>query len=212
MSIFEVRDDLYKVCLVGDGGVGKTAIVERFLGRGFASTYNLTIGTNICTHTVNVDGTRIKFQIWDLAGQKRFEFVRSTFYRGSHAIVMVFDVTNPNSLANLHEWKIEILQNLGKSHHDIPIVLLGNKSDLQQKLLIDQDGISKFKDELKMEFHADSTAFMYTSALSGMNVEESFEALGLLLLKKRKPQIYIDKTPNNFEHLSHLPSSRPSKA
>ena len=113
MSIFEVKDDLYKICLVGDGGVGKTAIVERFLGKGFASTYHLTIGTNICTHTVDVDGTRVKFQIWDLAGQQRFEFVRSTFYRGSHAIIMVFDVTNPTSLSNLHEWKIEILQNLG---------------------------------------------------------------------------------------------------
>ena len=135
MSIFEVKDDLYKICLVGDGGVGKTAIVERFLGKGFASTYNLTIGTNICTHTVDVDGTNVKFQIWDLAGQQRFEFVRSMFYRGSHGIVMVFDVTNPNSLSNLHEWKNEILQNLDHRHHDIPIVLLGNKSDLQQKLL-----------------------------------------------------------------------------
>ena len=209
MSIFEVKDDLYKICLVGDGGVGKTAIVERFLGRGFASTYNLTIGTNICTHTVDVDGTRVKFQIWDLAGQQRFEFVRSTFYRGSHAIVMVFDVTNPNSLANLHEWKIEILTNLGKNHHDIPIVLLGNKADLQQKLLIGQDAISNFKDQLKMEFHVYSTAFMYTSALSGMNVEESFEALGLLLLKKKNPNSYIDKTPNNLEIPTNLRSSRP---
>ncbi|MHA1975307.1 MAG: Rab family GTPase [Candidatus Hodarchaeales archaeon] len=213
MSIFEVKDDLYKICLVGDGGVGKTAIVERFLGKGFASTYNLTIGTNICTHTVDVDGTRVKFQIWDLAGQQRFEFVRSTFYRGSRAIVMVFDVTNPTSLTNLHEWKIEILQNLGgKRNHNIPIVLLGNKADLQQKLLIDQDAISKFRDALQMEFHADSTAFMYTSALSGMNVEESFEALGLLLLKKKNPQFHIDKTPNNLEAPTNLRPTRLSNA
>ncbi len=212
MSIFEIKSDLYKVCLVGDGGVGKTAIVERFLGKGFASTYNLTIGTNICTHTVDVDGSKVKFQIWDLAGQQRFEFVRSTFYRGSHAIVMVFDVTNPVSLANLSEWKIEVLQNLGDAHHDIPIVLLGNKSDLQQKLLIDQDAISNFKDELQMEFHADSTAFMYTSALSGMNVEEAFEVLGLLLLKKKDPEIYIDKTLNKLEFSANLSSTKPSNA
>ncbi len=212
MSIFEVKDDLYKICLVGDGGVGKTAIVERFLGKGFASTYNLTIGTNICTHTVDVDGTKVKFQIWDLAGQQRFEFVRSMFYRGSHAIVMVFDVTNPNSLSNLHEWKNEILQNLDHRHHAIPIVLLGNKSDLQQKLLIDQDAISNFKDELQMEFHADSTAFMYTSARSGMNIEESFEVLGLLLLKKKNPQSYIDKTSGKFKIPTNLHSIGPSNA
>jgi small GTP-binding protein len=212
MNIFEVKDDLYKICLIGDGGVGKTAIVERFLGNGFASTYNLTIGTNICTHTVDVDGKRIKFQIWDLAGQQRFEFVRSTFYRGSHGIVMVFDVTNPNSLTNLHEWKNEILKNMNGKHQNLPIVLLGNKSDLQHKLVIEQDAISNFKDELQMEFHAESTAFMYTSALSGMNIEESFEVLGLLLLKKKNPQIFIDKNPSDFKIETNLSSPKSSNA
>jgi len=115
-------------------------------------------------------------------------------------------------LANLHEWTIEILQNLGEKQHNIPIVLLGNKSDLQQKLLIEQDAISKFKDELRMQFHADSTAFMYTSALSGMNIEESFEVLGLLLLKKKNPNFSIDKTPNKFEYSPNVPSTRPSNA
>jgi len=187
MDLFDIRDDLYKVCIVGDGGVGKTAITERFLGNSFSSNYLLTIGCNILTHTTDIDDTSIKFQMWDLAGQQRFEFVRSTFYRGSHGIIMIFDLTRPETLRNLREWKFEILNNIRKI--PIPVVLLGNKSDLQNKQLIDAETISHFREELKMEFSTDTVPFLYTSALSGMNVLEAFEALGYLLLK-RKPQPY----------------------
>ena len=187
MGMFDIREDLYKVCIVGDGSVGKTAISERFLGGSFSTAYNLTIGTNICTHETQIDGDRkLKFQIWDLAGQQRFEFVRSTFYRGSHGIIMVFDVTNPTSFTNLREWAFEIIQNLGERKLPLPIELLGNKSDLQIKQLIDQESISLFREELKMDFLCDSVPFLYTSALSGMNVNEAFEALGHLLLTKQK--------------------------
>ena len=186
MSIFDIKDSLYKVCIVGDGSVGKTAITERFLGGLFSSAYNLTIGTNISTHEIKVNGEkRIKFQIWDLAGQQRFEFVRSTFYSGSHGIVMVFDVTNPDSFVNLREWSFEILQNYGQHNLPLPIVLLGNKSDLQTKQIISQDSIANFREVLKLDFQSDSIPFLYTSAISGMNINEAFEALGHLLLKKK---------------------------
>ncbi|MHA1542672.1 MAG: Rab family GTPase [Candidatus Hodarchaeales archaeon] len=189
LDLFDIRDDLYKICMVGDGGVGKTAVTERFLGKGFSSNYKLTIGVDILTHTTDIDDTSIKYQIWDLAGQQRFEFVRSTFYKGAHGIIMVFDLTRPDTLLNLREWKIEILSNIGKN--SIPVVLLGNKSDLENKQLIDVETISHFREELKMEFQYDTVPFLYTSALSGMNVLEAFEALGYLLLK-RKPLIASD--------------------
>ena len=184
MDLFDIRDDLYKICMVGDGGVGKTAITERFLGKGFSSSYHLTIGTNILTHTVDIDDSSIKFQIWDLAGQQRFEFVRSTFYRGSHGIIMIFDLTRPDTLQNLREWKFEILNNIG-DRGKLPVVLLGNKSDLQEKQLIDTETITNFRDELKIEFRSDTVPFLFTSARSGMNVLEAFEALGYLLLKQK---------------------------
>lgn len=190
MNLFDIRDDLYKICMVGDGGVGKTAITERFLGKGFSSNYKLTIGVDILTHTTDIDDASIKYQIWDLAGQQRFEFVRSTFYRGAHGIIMMFDLTRPDTLLNLREWKFEILNNVSKKQ-GLPVVLLGNKSDLQDKQLIDAETISHFREELKMEFQYDTVPFLYTSALSGMNVQAAFEALGHLLLKG-KPQPYSD--------------------
>ena len=196
MSIFKVKDDLFKVCLVGDGSVGKTAITERFLGKDFSAHYNLTIGTNICTHALEIVGTgaRVKFQIWDLAGQQRFEFVRSTFYRGSHAAVMVFDVTNPDSFTNLKEWKFEILQNISPRNIPLPVVLIGNKCDLQREELIKPTEIATLREELKLDFRIESIPFLYTSALSGMNINESFEALGHLLIQKRFPE-NLEKVP-----------------
>ncbi|MHA1973107.1 MAG: Rab family GTPase, partial [Candidatus Hodarchaeales archaeon] len=137
-SFLEGKENLYKVTMVGDGGTGKTSIVEQYLGNGFSVGYKLTIGTSISTHTTAIDGREIKYQIWDLAGQQRFEFVRSTFYRGSHALVMVFDVTRPTTLENLREWKFEALRNIGKEP-PFPVILLGNKVDLQHKALITQE-------------------------------------------------------------------------
>ena len=176
----------FKIALAGDGAVGKTSIRERYMGKGFSSSYLKTIGADFATKKITIDENQITFQIWDLAGQQRFEFVRATFYRGSHGIIMVFDVTNPTSFVNLREWSYEILQNLGNRNLPLPIVLLGNKSDLQTKQLISQDSISTFREELKLEFQSDSIPFLYTSALSGMNIEEAFEVLGHLLLSKQK--------------------------
>ena len=183
-NLFEINNRLFKICLIGDGGTGKSSIVERFLGKGFSIGYNLTIGTNICTHTATVEDREIKFQIWDLAGQQRFEFVRKTFYRGSQAVMMVFDLTRPETLKNLREWKQEVLKNVGHSV-PFPVVLLGNKCDLQQKIVITQEEITKFRNELRIDFLCD-VPFLLTSALSGMNVHEAFEILGYQLLQHRQ--------------------------
>ena len=183
-NLFETNDRLFKIVMVGDGGTGKTSIVERFLGNTFSLGYNLTIGTNICTHTTIVEDRELKFQIWDLAGQQRFEFVRATFYRGSQAVMMVFDLTRPDTLKNLREWKQEVLRNIG---HNIPFpcVLLGNKCDLQQKIVITQEEITKFRNELRIDFLCD-VPFLLTSALSGMNIYEAFEILGYQVLHHRQ--------------------------
>ncbi|MHA1228988.1 MAG: Rab family GTPase [Candidatus Hodarchaeales archaeon] len=192
MGFFEGKSNLYKVCIIGDGGTGKTSIVEQYLGNRFSVGYKLTIGTSISTHTTAINGREIKFQIWDLAGQQRFEFVRATFYRGSHAVVMVFDLTRPTTLENLREWKCETLRNIGKKP-PFPAILLANKADLQHKALITQEMITNFRNELKIDFQFD-VPFLFTSALSGMNIYEAFEILGLILVKNHR-NIYRRDSP-----------------
>jgi small GTP-binding protein len=181
------QGSLYKICLVGDGGVGKTTIVERYLGNSFRAGYQLTIGAEIKVYSQNIDGKVIKFQIWDLAGQSRFKFVRSSFYRGSHAVIMVFDLTNLETLYNLFAWKSEILSNIG---YEVPLIILGNKNDLKDQ--IEKEIVKEVIKEIRYEFILDEVPYFTTSAYSGQNIIESFTSLGRIL--NRTPPIALQQT------------------
>jgi small GTP-binding protein len=166
-----------KICLIGDGGVGKTSLRERLLGEGFESTYLLTIGADFATYETIIDDRQYKFQIWDLAGQQRFDVVRAVYYRGSHGAIMVFDQTRPDSFTNLEEWKKEMFTHVGRK---IPFIVLGNKSDLKSR--IDQEALKEFITNSEKDFSFLNVQFIIpyldTSARTSYNVEEAFMALG----------------------------------
>lgn len=187
ISLEQNQGSLYKICLVGDGGVGKTSIVDRYLGNNFPIRYKLTIGAEIKVHTQNIDEKDVKFQIWDLAGQSRFKFVRSSFYRGSHAVIMVFDLTRLETLFNLFAWKSEILTNIG---YEVPLIILGNKKDLQEQ--IEKEIVKGAINKLRYEFVLDEVPYFTTSAYSGHNIIESFTSLGRIL--NRIPPIAIEQS------------------
>ena len=124
-----------KLLLCGDGSVGKTAIRERYLGKGFQSNYMMTIGADfavkeIAGTTKEGEAYTIKCSIWDLSGQLNFKDVRSIYYKGSHAMIMVYDCTNRSSFTNLTFWIEEI-----KKHTNIngmTMLLIANKTDLRE--------------------------------------------------------------------------------
>lgn len=171
---------LMKIVLTGDGGVGKTALRERYLGRGFQSKYMMTIGADFALKESTIDGRSIKFQIWDLAGQTRFGAVRSVYYLGCLGALLLFDVTRRESFENLQSWIKEIWTHNGKGI--IPIVILGNKADLRDQ---HPDSISNAVAERYCEKLSEQTRpqgfdirFMETSAKTGLNVGEAFDMLG----------------------------------
>lgn len=181
MDLFErYQEQLYKVCLVGDGGVGKSAILERFLGieEMFQCGYKPTIGTEIGVKSIIIDEIEMKLQIWDIAGQPHFEFVRASFYKGSCAIIMVFDQTTPHTLYHLNKWKNEVMANVNRA---IPFLVVGNKADLQST--IDLEEIRSFIENFKHETPSKSLPFLFTSALTGRNIKEVFEILGRSILE-----------------------------
>lgn len=184
-SLESNQGSLFKICIVGDGGVGKTAIIDRFLGKKFQTGYQLTIGAEIKVYAQDIDGKEIKYQIWDLAGQPRFKFVRSSFYKGSHAVIMVFDLTEIESLFNLFSWKQEVFKNIG---YVIPLMILGNKNDLQDPIekRIIRDCIKK----LKYEFLLAEISYFSTSALNGQNISDAFRAIGRILLRTPLIDLY----------------------
>lgn len=180
---------LAKICLLGDGEVGKTSLINRYLGKGFTSEYSPTLGSDFLSKQVSLDtkyGAKdLRFQIWDLAGQPAFNQVRKIYYKGSAGAFIVFDLTQPRSLENMKSWLKEFSKNI-----ELPsssIIVLGNKMDLIDEIKISFDTardyianhlVNKFPNiDIQIEYYT-------TSAKTGRNVNQAFSALGERIIDK----------------------------
>uniref|UniRef100_A0A7R9YY16 Uncharacterized protein n=1 Tax=Chlamydomonas euryale TaxID=1486919 RepID=A0A7R9YY16_9CHLO len=157
-------DYLFKLLLIGDSGVGKSCLLLRFADDTYTESYISTIGVDFKIRTVDLDGKVIKLQIWDTAGQERFRTITSSYYRGAHGIIVVYDVTDQDSFNNVKQWLNEIDR---YASENVNKLLVGNKSDLESKKVVDSATAKAFADELGIPF-------LETSAKSAANVEQAF--------------------------------------
>ena len=167
-----------KVLLTGAAAVGKTSLVQRFIKNRFAANYKLTVGVDILTKDVEFkQGEVATLSIWDIGGQQRFEFIRSTFYKGAAGALLVFDLTREQTYIEVRKWLTEIRQFAGQ---DIPFVLIGNKYDLLEDVgeVIDRD-------EARALAESEGSIYIETSAKTGINVDEAFTELTRRIIKSR---------------------------
>ena len=108
-------DHLFKLLLIGDSGVGKTCLIIRFAEDNFNNTYISTIGIDFKIHTVDIEGKKIKLQVWDIAGQEQFKTITTAYYRGAIGIILVYDITDEKSFENIQNWVKSIKECLGWS-------------------------------------------------------------------------------------------------
>ncbi|MFW9846867.1 MAG: GTP-binding protein [Candidatus Thorarchaeota archaeon] len=171
-------DYRFKVVMLGDGAVGKTAITTRFTLGGFEADYKRTIGSDFAIKELELKDIKstVKLQVWDLAGQPRFEIVRQGFYRGARGGLLVYDVTRRRTFLNIARWKEECFENL---KYTIPLVVVANKVDLADSRVI------KTKEG---EQYAKENNFLYveSSALTGENVEEAYATLCRVMIEEGK--------------------------
>ncbi|XP_028176464.1 ras-related protein Rab-1A isoform X2 [Ostrinia furnacalis] len=162
-SVFQ-NDYLFKLLLIGDSGVGKSCLLLRFADDTYTESYISTIGVDFKIRTVELDGKTIKLQIWDTAGQERFRTITSSYYRGAHGIIIVYDCTDQDSFSNVKQWLEEIdryaCDNVNK-------LLVGNKCDLTTKKVVDYTTANQYAEQLGIPF-------LETSAKNSTNVEQAF--------------------------------------
>ncbi|OQV22269.1 Ras-related protein Rab-35 [Hypsibius exemplaris] len=171
-------DHLFKLLIIGDSGVGKSSLLLRFSDGTFTGSYITTIGVDFKIRTIVVNGERVKLQIWDTAGQERFRTITSTYYRGTHGVIVVYDVTNGESFANIKRWLEEIEHNC----EDVSRVLVGNKDDdPERKVVLTSDA--------KRIAEASGIPFFETSAKENRNVEEMFVAITSAVLTEKKNKL-----------------------
>ena len=160
-----------KVVLLGDGGVGKSSLIQRFVSNKFDPSLFHTIGVEFLNKDLEVDGDRYTLQIWDTAGQERFKSLRTPFYRGSDCCLLTFAIDDAQSFQNIAMWKKEFLYYADvKDPDSFPFVVLGNKSDLIGERKVSVEEVRAWCTQNgKLPFYE-------TSAKDALNVDLAFEA------------------------------------
>nr|MDO8085947.1 Rab family GTPase [Candidatus Sigynarchaeum springense] len=172
---FEPGDYIFKIVLAGDGAVGKTTLVERFVEQKFTEDYMATIGAGIMKKEYKLRGEDVTCQlsIWDLAGQDLFKRARKSYFNNTSAGILVFDVTRKETFKHVKTW----MEEFKIVRKPIPIVLVGNKIDLEGAREVSKGEGEELAKELNL-------SYIETSAKEGSNVEEVFEMLAFILVKR----------------------------
>ena len=168
-------DYAYKLVLGGDGAVGKTSMVQRFVEGVFRTDYKATIGTSITKKECNFKGleSKVRFVIWDLAGQQQFEKVRGAYLANSKAGLLVFDITRRDSFDNIKHW----FEQIKTISPEIILVLCANKTDLKNSRVVSTTEGENLAIELGI-------SYIETSALTGENINDAFRMIALQLIKR----------------------------
>ncbi|KAK9496562.1 hypothetical protein O3M35_012510 [Rhynocoris fuscipes] len=163
-------DYLFKLLLIGDSGVGKSCLLLRFADDTYSESYISTIGVDFKIRTIELEGKTIKLQIWDTAGQERFRTITSSYYRGAHGIIIVYDCTGDN----------------------VNKLLVGNKSDLTTKKVVEYSTAKEYADHLKIPF-------IETSAKNAINVEQAFLTMAAEIKNRLGPLSTAADTTSNVK-------------
>ncbi|KAJ0180964.1 hypothetical protein K1T71_003049 [Dendrolimus kikuchii] len=165
------KSTLLKIVILGDGGVGKSCLMSRFISNHFDDHSFHTIGVEFMNKTIEVNGKQYTLQVWDTAGQERFKSLRTPFYRGSDICILAYAVDDRSSFNNIKMWLNEFLHYAGVKNgiERYPFMVVGNKSDVSSKdREVTHDQLRHWCEENKI------ATYIETSAKNDNNVVEAF--------------------------------------
>ncbi len=160
------REFVFKIVVLGDSAVGKTSLINMYVDQTFQADYKPTLGANIIRKDVSIENTKTRLILWDLAGQEKYNIVRSLYFQGCVAALLVFDITRHNTFDSVGSKWLKDFQKFVK--RKASFILIGNKRDLEDKRVISPEEGQKLARELN------AIEYIETSALKGENVEKAF--------------------------------------
>lgn len=177
----------FKICLIGDGYVGKTSIRRKYLGQGFRSNYIPSLGVDFAQKTVMYnDDESVRLVIWDIAGQPQFQSLRKRYYEGCSGLILVYSTVDRESFDSATKWLVEAK---GFMDEFPALIIVGNKIDLRSyhpkdEIISYEEGLQftkTFSDRLNTP-----AIFIETSALTGENIDKAFDQLTRLMINPRE--------------------------
>ncbi|MEM1885792.1 MAG: GTP-binding protein, partial [Candidatus Jordarchaeales archaeon] len=179
---------VFKIVVIGDGGVGKTSLILRLTRNVFPTSYRPTLGADFASYKIELDNKIVTLQLWDLGGQPSFAHLRSFFYTEAKGGVIVFDLTNVKSFENVEKWYDELTSVCGK----VPVILVGNKHDL-----VNERRVPRY--EAERVARKIGALYFETSAKTRYMVDQAFTAIARLVLgikeeaKKAAPLVITEE-------------------
>ena len=184
------KSDFINIITLGESSVGKSSIINRYVENNFDYNFVSTLGVDFRKKNININGEDIRLKIWDTAGQEKFRSIQKQYYRNSDGILLVFDVTKFDTFNVLEEW-INSIKN--QTSNDIIVVLVGNKIDLNNKVISDDD-IKNFANDNKFKY-------FLTSAATGKNINEVFDYIVKEIYNIKSKKKKNDSNNNNNKNL-----------
>lgn len=182
-----------KVVIVGNGGVGKSSMIQRYCKGTFTKDYKKTIGVDFLERQIEVDGEEVRLMLWDTAGQEEFDAITKAYYRGAQACVLAFSTTDRDSFEAAHSWKLKVENECG----EIPTVIVQNKIDL-----IDQTVVNP--EEAELLARSLGCRLLRTSVKEDVNVAAVFRHLATrCLAEMREPRDDYYSPTNGHGHHQH---------
>ena len=162
-------DQKCQFIIIGDATVGKTSILSRFSDGTFSTNYLATVGLENITKDEVIDDKTIRIKIWDTAGQERYKSLAKSFYRNAECVILVYDVTNLKTYENLKFWLQSIKNNMVVDMGEIPIIIIGNKIDRDEREVNREEAEKFLKDQ--------GYPYFETSAKTGENIDMTIKYL-----------------------------------
>ena len=171
---------MFKTCVFGDGGVGKSTLIHRFTTGLFKEDTKLTIGVSLHLKRIEVDGIKVSLQLWDFGGEDRFKILAPNYFNGASGGIFMYDLTRFSSLKSLYTWMEVLKLDLHNEQSYIPLVLAGGKLDLNENRSINTNYGRDLAEDLNF------CGFFECSSKTGENVEDIFEYVAREMVKKAK--------------------------
>jgi len=167
----------FKLCIIGDAGVGKTSLTRRYLEGVFKTNWKMTIGVDFYLKKLIINDQKVSLQVWDFAGEEKFRFLLPGTLIGANGTIFMYDITRYSTFKNLEDW-LDVFNDTNKKHgQEISKILVGSKTDLSDNRVVSKD------DALKYSESNGFLDYLECSSQNGENVEEVFDNIAKVMLE-----------------------------